>query len=102
MQRPQFAVFPSGTWRQRPGSDPSPSTRGAKGSGLTPAFPGVSEWRVEDAEPAAQVLLDRELLLELRLQLELLGVVALLVVARWDEGPERAALVPVDPVHGLL
>src|SRR5947208_11170459 len=60
------------------------------------------ERRVEDAEPAGQVLLDRQLLLQLRLQLELLRVVSLLVVAGRDERPECAALVPVDPVHGML
>jgi hypothetical protein len=37
-------------------------------------------------------------LLELRLQLELLGVVALLAVNFRHERPERAALEAVDPV----
>src|SRR5206468_9150732 len=50
------------------------------------------------AEPAAQVLLDRELRLQLRLELELLGVVPFLAFAHRDEGPKRAALVAVDPV----
>ena len=58
--------------------------------------------RVEQREPARQVRLDRELLLELRLQLELGRVVALLPVARRDERPERAALEAVDPVDGML
>src|SRR5207244_2286178 len=40
-----------------------------------------SKGRVEQPEPAAQVLLDRQLVLELCFQLELLGVVALLVLA---------------------
>ena len=57
--------------------------------------------RVEDAEPAGKVLLDRELGLELGLQLELLGVVALLLALR-HERPERAALEAVDPVDRLL
>src|SRR5207244_8623521 len=58
------------------------------------------ERRVEQAEPAGQVRLDRELLVELRLQLELLGVVAILL-ARGDERPESALLVAVDPVDRL-
>src|SRR5205085_204746 len=47
-------------------------------------------------------LLDRQLALDLRLELELLGVVTLLAVARRDERPEAAGLVAVDPVDGLL
>src|SRR5215210_4144101 len=76
-----------------------------KGWGLTrkgsdPGSFGL-EGGVEDAEPAGQVFFDRELFFELGLQLELLGVVALLPLARRDEGPERTALVAVDPVHGM-
>src|SRR5437764_14157727 len=58
------------------------------------------ERRVEQPEPAGEVLLDRQLLLELRLQLELLGVVAFLLALR-DERPEGSLLVSVDPVDGL-
>src|SRR5512132_2231877 len=58
--------------------------------------------RVEDAEPAAQVLLHGKLLLELGLQLELLRVVALLVLAHGYERPERPPLVAVDPVDRML
>ena len=54
------------------------------------------ERRVEEREPAGQVGLDRQLLLELVLEPHLLGVVALLLLARRDERPERAALVAVD------
>src|SRR5690349_18686617 len=57
---------------------------------------------VEDAEPAAQILLDRQLRLELRLELELLGVVALLPRPGRHEGPEGTPLVAVDPVDGVL
>src|SRR5205809_201598 len=64
--------------------------------------PRYLERRVEDAEPAGQILLDRQLRLELRLQLQLLGVVALLVLPGRNEGPEGAALVAVDPVDGML
>ena len=60
-----------------------------------------SDRRVEEREPARQVRLDRQLLFELRLQLELGRVVALLVAER-DERPERAALEAVDPVDGVL
>ncbi len=56
--------------------------------------------RVEEREPARQILLDRQLVLELRLQLELRRVVALLLADR-DERPERAALEAVDPVDGI-
>src|SRR4051812_8901064 len=58
--------------------------------------------RVEDAEPAREILLDGQLAGELRLQLELFGVVALLAVAERDERPERGALVAVQPIHGVL
>src|SRR3954468_17726586 len=57
---------------------------------------------VEETEPLAQVLLDGELLLELRLQLELARVVAFLLHAGRHERPERAGLEAVDPVHGML
>src|SRR4029079_129564 len=60
-----------------------------------------SDRRVEQREPLRQVLLDRQLLLELRLQLELAGVVALLTRAGRDEGPEGAGLEAVDPVGGV-
>src|SRR5205085_10598309 len=43
-----------------------------------------------------------QLVLELRLQLELLGVVAFLVAAGGDERPECAALVAVDPIDRML
>src|SRR2546430_457020 len=56
---------------------------------------------VEQAEPARQVLLDRQLRLELRLQLELRRVVAVLAVVERDERPPRAALEAVDPVDGV-
>src|SRR5205085_9114711 len=58
------------------------------------------ERRVEEAEPPAELGLDRQLAVELRLQLELLRVVALLVLAGRHERPERAALVPADEVDG--
>src|SRR5438270_3756563 len=57
---------------------------------------------VEDAEPARQVLLDGKLALELRLQLELGGVVPLLALALRHERPERPAFVAVDEVDGML
>src|SRR5688572_23843228 len=60
------------------------------------------QWRVEETEPARQVRLDRELLLELRLQPQLRGVVALLALAGRHERPERAALEPVDQVRRVL
>src|SRR5262245_28419729 len=53
--------------------------------------------RVEDGEPARQILFDRKLSLELRLQLELLRVVALLPFAFRHERPEGTALEAVDP-----
>src|SRR6266545_366487 len=56
---------------------------------------------VEDGEPARQILLDRKLGLQLRLQLELFGVVAFLLPGR-HEGPKGAPLVAVDPVDGML
>src|SRR5216684_7288604 len=66
------------------------------------SIPTRLQRRVEDPEPAGQVLLDRQLLLQFGLQLELLRVVSLLVFARRYEGPERAPLVPVDPVDRML
>src|SRR5581483_9670475 len=51
---------------------------------------------------ATEVGLDRELGLELRLQLELRGVVALVLRAARDERPERSRLEAVDPVHRVL
>src|SRR3954453_176762 len=60
------------------------------------------ERRIKDPEPAGQIRLDRQLLLQLGLELELLGVVALLALAGGNEGPERTPLVAVDPVHGRL
>src|SRR5580765_2176449 len=60
------------------------------------------ERRVEDPEPAGQIRFDRQLLLQLGFELQLLGVVALLAFADRNEGPEGTPLVPVDPVHGLL
>src|SRR4051812_45768358 len=60
------------------------------------------ERRIEDPEPAGQIRLDRQLLLELGLELQLLGVVSLLALAGRNEGPEGTPLVAVDPVHGLL
>src|SRR5438874_13774108 len=62
----------------------------------------VLERRVEEAEPPGEVGLDGQLALELRLQLELLGVDPLLVPSCRDEGPERAALVALDPVDRVL
>src|SRR5688572_15715737 len=62
----------------------------------------TSDRSIEERQPAREVLLDRQLLFELRLQLELRGVVALLVLPRGDERPERAALVAVDEVDGML
>ena len=52
-----------------------------------------SDRRVEEREPACQIGLERQLLFELRLQLELGRVVALLVAER-DERPERPRLKP--------
>ena len=60
-----------------------------------------SDRRVEQSEPLAEVLLDGQLLLELRLQLELLRVVAPLLLARRDERPPRAGLEAVDPVDRM-
>src|SRR3954451_7034756 len=60
------------------------------------------ERRIEDPEPAGQIRLDRQLLLELGLELQLLSVVTLLALAGRNEGPEGTPLVAVDPVHGLL
>src|SRR5262249_14142883 len=73
-------------------------------AGKTPSTKGVrpSKRRVEEAEPAAELGLDRQLAFELGLQLELLRVVSLLVLAGRHERPEGAALVPVDEVHGML
>src|SRR4051812_11335611 len=62
----------------------------------------ASEGCVEDREPAGDVGLDRQLLLQLCLQLQLPGIVALLVLAARDERPERRPLVAVDQVHGIL
>src|SRR4029078_1563374 len=72
---------------------------------------------VEEGEPLAEVGLDRQVGLELRLplqllgaverglelvlQLQLVGVVALLFLARGDERPPRAGLEAVDPVDGM-
>src|SRR5215217_111314 len=61
----------------------------------------ASERRAVQPEPARKVPLHRQLTLELRLQLELLGVVAL-ALARRDKRPERALLVAVDPVDRIL
>ena len=60
------------------------------------------ERRIEDPEPAGQIRFDRQLLLQLGLQLQLLGVVSLLALTGGNEGPEGAPLVAVDPVDGLL
>src|SRR5439155_10870184 len=69
----------------------------------TGAGPGSALDRgAEEPEPARQVLLDWQLVLQLRLELELLGVVALLLLARRYERPERAGLVAVYPVDGLV
>src|SRR4051794_2060511 len=57
---------------------------------------------IEEPEPAGQIRLDRQLLLELGLELQLLSVVTLLALAGRNEGPEGTPLVAVDPVHGLL
>src|SRR5436190_12891525 len=62
----------------------------------------VSEGRVEQPEPARQILLDRQFRLKLRLQLHLLGVVPLLALAGRDERPEGALLEAVDPVRTAL
>ena len=62
--------------------------------------PGLDREAVE-GEPHRDVRLDGQLLLQLRLQLELLGVVALALPGR-HERPERAALVAVDEVDGML
>src|SRR5436309_386662 len=55
----------------------------------------------EQGEPLAEVGLDRELLFELRLQLELLRVVPLMLLAGRDERPPRPRLEAVDPVDGM-
>src|SRR4029077_2647949 len=60
------------------------------------------ERRIEDPEPAGQIGFDRQLLLQLGLELQPLGVAAALALAGGNEGPEGAPLVAVDPVHGLL
>src|SRR5207245_10344604 len=61
-----------------------------------------SDRRFVEGEPLGEVRLDRQLLLELGLQLELLRVVALLAVACRDERPELRVLETVDPVDRLL
>src|SRR5579884_501049 len=61
-----------------------------------------SNGRVEEPEPLAEVRLDRQLLLELRLQLQLAGVVSLLLLAGRDERPPRPRLEPVDPIDGMV
>src|SRR5579884_1259631 len=76
------------------------SSRGRLGSGRREAC--RLDRRVEDAEPACEIGLDRQFAVELRLELELLRVVALLVLAGRDERPERAALAAVDPVDRVL
>src|SRR5882672_11550074 len=63
--------------------------------------PRASDRCVEEREPSRQVLLDRQLVLELCLQLELLRVVAFRL-ARRDERPPGAALEAVDEVDGML
>src|SRR5437763_17173705 len=57
---------------------------------------------VEESEPLGQVGLDRQLGLELRLQLQLARVVAPLPLAGRDERPESACLEAVDPVDPML
>jgi hypothetical protein len=47
-------------------------------------------------------LLDRQLFFELRLQLQLARVVALLLLAGRDERPPSPGLEAVDPVNGLV
>jgi hypothetical protein len=58
--------------------------------------------RVEEREPLAEVGLDRELRLELGLQLQLSCVVAFLLRAGGDERPPRSRLEAVDPVDRVL
>src|SRR5580765_2700668 len=60
------------------------------------------ERRIEDPEPAGQIRFNRQLFLQLGLELQLLGVVALLALTGRNEGPEGPPLVAVDPVDGLL
>src|SRR5262249_51553607 len=106
---PSGAVVPPGSRRPRPGRAPRPRrTRGAPCHGREAgsscailAAPRRSDRCVEQRQPPRQILFDRELLFQLRLELELARVVALLVLER-HEGPERPELEPVDPVHRLL
>src|SRR5262249_6944526 len=60
-----------------------------------------SDRGVEQRQPRGQILLDRKLLFQLGLQLQLARVVALLL-AGGDERPEGALLEAVDPVHRVL
>src|SRR5919109_3843653 len=60
----------------------------------------LSEWRIEEPEPAGEVGLDRQLAFEHVLQAQLLGVVALLILAGGNKGPERSRLVAVDEIRG--
>ena len=83
---------------------------GFRGIGLMTRLEPLDYWDGEPArnprsgrrrpEPHRDVGLDRKLFLHLRLQLQLLRVVAV-SLADWHEGPERAALVAVDPVDRL-
>src|SRR3954451_19974298 len=58
--------------------------------------------RIENSEPPAQLGLDWQFRLQFRLQLELLGVVAILPLPSRHERPERSALVAIDPVDGVF
>src|SRR5206468_5118523 len=78
-------------------------SRSAPRAGVRPTAPSrQSNGRVVQGEPPRQVGLDRKLLLELRLELELFRVVTLLTVAHRDERPERRRLEAVDEVDGVL
>src|SRR5919199_337638 len=64
-------------------------------------FPSLfAERSVEEPEPAGEVGLHRQLALEHVLQAKLFGVVALLILPRGNERPERPRLVAVDEVCG--
>src|SRR3974390_2197922 len=85
------------------GADHSPPTTGHRSRRATAPsclrgtlVPLISDRSVEQAEPLGEVGL------QLRLQLHLPRVGALLLLARRDERPERAGLEAVDPVGRVL
>src|SRR5438876_6433630 len=97
MRRSSWARAASGSARPKAGPN-----QGSDPPGQTRSCGRLLERRVEEPEPPAEVLLDRQLALELRLQLQLLRVVSLLVLPGGDERPEGTPLVAVDEVDRIL